>query len=316
MNRMHTFLAVSFATAMALTVSISAYAADCSLLAPFDQAIAAKDLDSAKALEAKILADSACGPWGANVRLRRATLEWTMAEALVRDPNQRNMREHLLIDAAEVFWAAANSLGELKFSHRDYADATEAFEQAIELIKNPTNTPASPGAAVIEGIQERAAQAKLLAADEEGRSGARYVRSTRDYRDGTIGGLFSQDVRGVRPKSVPLPINFETGKDKPTPIGLKAQEELLEAIKEQKPAEIIIVGHTDERGARQMNMRLSEARARAVGRFLASNGVTATVKTLGRGFDEPIKIGDPAGLTRQEIWALNRRVEWRRPSAQ
>jgi outer membrane protein OmpA-like peptidoglycan-associated protein len=311
MNRMQTLFATSVTAMLAVTLSVPADAAECSLLPAFDQAIQAKDVQSAKTIEGKILADSACGPSGAAVRLQRATLEYKLAELLAGRPGQERERERLLTNAAEDFWPAANSLGELKFSQQSYAAATTAFEWAIELIKNPTNTPAAPGEAVIRQLLERASAARLLAANEETGSVAQYVPATRDFRGG-VGGVFSADIRGVVVKSVPLPINFETGTDKPTPIGVKAEAELLQALKEQRPSEIIIVGHTDERGPRAMNMSLSEKRALAVARYLSSNGVASTIKTLGRGFDEPVKL-DLGGLSREKIWALNRRVEWRRP---
>jgi outer membrane protein OmpA-like peptidoglycan-associated protein len=309
---MQTLLATSVTAMLALTLSVPADAAECTLLPAFDQAIQAKDVQSAKMIENKILADSACGPSGAAVQLRRATLEWSSAESLAGRPGQERERERLLTDAADIFWPAANSLGELKFSQRSYAAATTAFERAIEVIKNRTNTPAAPGDAAVRQILERATAARSLAANEETGSAAQYVPATRDFRNGTVGGVFSADIRGIVPKSVPLPINFETGTDKPTPVGVKAEAELLQALKEQRPSEIIIVGHTDERGPRDMNMRLSELRARAVARYLSSNGVASTIKTLGRGFDEPLKL-DMGGLSREQIWALNRRVEWRRP---
>ena len=64
-----------------------------------------------------------------------------------------------------------------------------------------------------------------------------------------------------------------------------------------------------------MNMRLSEQRARMVADFLARNGVTAKVRIQSMGKREPLKIEDRTGLTEQDIWALNRRVEWRRPAS-
>jgi len=297
----------------ALSAAVPAHAADCALIASFDQAIAARNIDAAKAIEAKIVTDGTCGPYGLTARLRRASLQVAMAMALAGRPSEGAQRERLLIDADEldVLWTAAISLGDLRIAQRRFADAALLFDRAIEIIKNPSKTPTGPGDQVILAVIEKAAQAKILAANEEG-GRARYVGTVKDFRDGTIGGLFSNDVRGVKPKRVPLPINFETATDRPTSIGLQAQAELLEAIKEQRPQEILIVGHTDERGDKAFNDRLSLARAQAIAKFLSSNGVTAQIKTLGRGFGEPIK-DNTTGLTREDIWALNRRVEWRRP---
>jgi outer membrane protein OmpA-like peptidoglycan-associated protein len=295
---------------VALGTCVSAHAADCSLIADFNQALQDKNLDAAKSLEARMIRDSACGALSTDVIRQRTLLEFVLAGA----PGNEAKREQLLLDADQpnVLWNAANSLGQLRLSQRKFADAAGFFERAIEEIKNPSKTPNAPSADAIKRVLDHASEARLLAANEEGGSNPQYVSASRDFRDGTVGGSFSDDVRGITSKSIPLPINFETGTDKPTAIGLKAQAELLAAIKDRLPGEVVIVGHTDERGADDYNMRLSEARAREVAKFLASNGVTAKITALGRGKREPLNF-DTAELTKPDIWALNRRVEWRRP---
>ena len=36
------------------------------------------------------------------------------------------------------------------------------------------------------------------------------------------------------------------------------------------------------------------------------------METAGKGANEPIQLTDTSGLTQEDIYALNRRVEWRR----
>jgi outer membrane protein OmpA-like peptidoglycan-associated protein len=314
MTRIVTLSTVGLAALVALCLGVAAAAADCGELAAFNQALERKDLAAMKAIEAQISTDAACGPYSLDMQRRRATLEVSMAEAMKRGGRDAE-REDLLVDAdrPEISWIAAVALGDLRFGQRRFGDSAMAFDRAIEIIKNETKTPKAPSNAVIQEVIDRAAQARLLAANEEGGAAAAFTPVAKDHRDGSIGGSFSADVRGVRPKSVPLPINFETGTAKPTQVGLQAAAELLAAIKEQRPSEILIVGHTDERGGDAYNMRLSEQRALVVAAFLAKSGVQATIKILARGKTEPLKIDDTAGLSRQDIWALNRRVEWRRP---
>jgi outer membrane protein OmpA-like peptidoglycan-associated protein len=317
MDAIRTLSAAGATALIAFTMCAPAGAAECLLLPGFNRAIQARDVEAAKKIEAQIKADSACGPLSTAVVLQRASLEVVLAADAAGRPGGAATRERLLLDAdqPDVFWGAADALGDLRFSQRRFAEASGLFERAIEMIKNPSKTPKDPGDEVKKDILNRATEARLLAANEESGSTARYANSTRDFRDGTLGGSFSANVRGFKPTSIPLPINFETGTDKPTAIGVKAEEELLTAIREQHPAEVLIVGHTDERGADDYNMRLSEARARAVAKFLESNGVTARIRTLARGKREPFKIDDKdtTGLSKPDIWALNRRVEWRRP---
>jgi len=317
MNRMDP-LAISVAVAVAaLATGSAAVAEDCPLLPALNQALQSRDLDAAKAVEAKIRIDAACGPFTLDAQRRRVLLEVTMAEALVGHPDREAEREQLLVDAEkpEVFWGASMALGELQLSQRRFVQAAQALERAIEIVKNTTKTPRPPANAIIQEMLDRVAQARLLAANEEQAPGAgAYVPVAKDHRDGSVGGSLSEDVRGLKPKSVPIPINFETGTATPTQIGQRAMDELLAAVREQRPAEVLIVGHTDERGSDAMNMRLSEQRARTVADFLARNGVTARIKVQPMGKREPLKIEDRTGLTEQDVWALNRRVEWRRPA--
>lgn len=313
MTRTVSVAAAGLGLLLALGLGMASAAADCTRLGEVNQALARKDLPALKAIEAQFSADAACGSLTLDVKRSRANLEVAMAEA-IKGRGRDAERERLLVDAdgAEALWLASYALGELRFGQRRFADGALAFERAIEIIKNQTATPEAPGRDVIQQVIDRAAQAKLLAANEEGTTTATFASAPKDKRDGTIGGAFSSDVRGVRPKSVPLPINFETGTAKATRLGLQAAAELLAAIKEQHPSEVLIVGHTDERGGDAYNMGLSERRANAVAKFLAENGVTVTIKILPRGKTEPLKIDDAGGLSRQDIWALNRRVEWRR----
>ena len=57
-------------------------------------------------------------------------------------------------------------------------------------------------------------------------------------------------------------------------------------------------------------MKLSEARAEAVAAYLKNAGVGTTIDTKGVGSSEPVKLLDSAGLSQDDIYALNRRVEF------
>ena len=115
------------------------------------------------------------------------------------------------------------------------------------------------------------------------------------------------------PRALPVPITFVYGQAAFTSVGEQAARELLTALREQKPERIILVGHTDPRGTPQGNMKLSIDRAKAVAKFLADNGLDIPVEASGKGQSEPLAIADRSGLTEEDIFALSRRVEWRRP---
>src|SRR5262249_53422791 len=216
-------------------------------------------------------------------------------------------------DSPEVLWQASATLGEVRFGQRRFADAAQAYDRAIEIIKNETFTPTSPPKFDIGGLVDRSAQARLLAANGVGAGGGEvFVKTARDQRDGTLGGFYSRSVRGIVPRAVPVPVTFEYRKSSFTEVGDEAARELLGALREQRPSHIVLIGHTDIRGTAEFNLRLSRERADALAIFLRKNGLNIQVDTVGKGASEPMQLSDTSGLTQDDIFALNRRVEWRR----
>src|SRR5262249_26346787 len=154
--------------------------------------------------------------------------------------------------------------------------------RAVEIIKNPSKTPSAPGDQVARTVTDLANQSRLLAANEDN-PGATFVAAAKDHRDGSVGGALSENVRGFRPKNVPLPINFHTASANFASVGRAAAEELVTALREQSPERITIVGHADERGEHDYNMRLSGERAKAVANFLKQKGITTPVVSIAKG---------------------------------
>ena len=67
---------------------------------------------------------------------------------------------------------------------------------------------------------------------------------------------------------------------------------------------VIVEGHTDERGTRKYNQALGERRANAVKRYLIAQGVSAKrITTVSYGKDRPMVLG-----SNEEAWAQNRRA--------
>jgi outer membrane protein OmpA-like peptidoglycan-associated protein len=298
--------------------SSQAGAADCaSLISSVEEALKKRDIAAAEAVEQQIAVDAVCSKDSVRVQRRRATVEVTMAEELKNDPSRLAEREKLLLDADKpgVQWLAAYALGEMHLSQRKFVTAAEDFERAIEIVKDESFTPRAPGKDEMKTLLSRSGEAKMLAANEENNKTAAYVTAPKT-RDGKVGGTLSAAVRGVTPTSVPLPINFVTNGTEFTEIGRKAAQELGQALIEQRPQEIVLVGHTDERGEDGYNMRLSKARVEAVvaylSSYLAQHHVAMDVRAEWQGKRQPIQLEDTNGLTQEDIWALNRRVEWKR----
>lgn len=294
----------------------ASFASECqSIIDRFNSAIDSGSEDEAQNEINRIARSADCGSYQTAAQRRLAALRLSAAQILMARGRPATDYDRLLVAAErpEVLWQASATLGEVRFGQRQFVDAAQAYDRAIEIVKNETLTPTSPEKFEIEGLISRSAQARILAANSKDNSGStHFVQSLRDQRDGTLAGVYSRSVRGISPQVVPLPITFEYAKTSFTPIGKQAAEELATALKEQRPERIRLVGHTDVRGSAENNLRLSAARAQALASFLKEAGVTATVDTIGVGSTQPLQIPDTAGLSQEDIYALNRRVEFAR----
>src|SRR6267154_1270584 len=296
--------------------SAPARAADCSkLVDEFNRAVdAGREADAQKLVD-RIAMDAQCGRFQIAVQRRLAAFRLAAVQFMMARGRPSVDYERLMTDAerSEVLWQASATMGEVRFGERRFVDAAMAFDRAIDIVKNEIRTPVAPSKFEIEGLVGRAGQARLLAANLASvNENGGFVRTARDQRDGRLGGVYSPSVRGIIPRAIPVPITFDYAKTSFTGIGKEAAQELVSAIKEQRPGHITLVGHTDVRGAAETNMTLSNARAEAVAAFLRENGIEAAVETIGKGANEPIRLNDTSGLTQEDIYALNRRVEWRR----
>jgi outer membrane protein OmpA-like peptidoglycan-associated protein len=307
------FLAAAV-SAFPFAISGPAFAGDCKpLIEQFNQAIDAAQENDAQGLIDKIAGSADCGQYQTAAQLRLAALRLSAAQILMARGRPVAEYERLLTAAetTEVLWQASATLGEVRFGGRRFGEAAEAYDRAIAIVKNETLTPARPEKFEIEGLIARSAQARLLAANVKMADGTTaFVPTARDQRDGTLGGVYSRSVRGIVPQAVPVPITFEYAKTTFTPIGEQAVRELADALREQRPAGIRLVGHTDIRGSDETNMKLSTARAEAVATYLKEAGVPTVIETAGVGSSEPVNLLDSAGLSQDDIYALNRRVEF------
>jgi outer membrane protein OmpA-like peptidoglycan-associated protein len=81
-------------------------------------------------------------------------------------------------------------------------------------------------------------------------------------------------------------------------------DQLAQSLAKYGDSELMIIGHTDSKGTEEYNQDLSERRSQSARRYLASQGVTRTIRTLGRGETEPVASNDD-----ESGRAINRRVE-------
>ena len=100
-------------------------------------------------------------------------------------------------------------------------------------------------------------------------------------------------------------ILFTTGKSDLNASSKSALLKFANSLKETPETDITIYGHTDNKGSRDLNLKLSNDRAAAVSSFLNTNGIAKErMTTEGKAFDEPV-----ADNATEAGRAQNRRVE-------
>jgi outer membrane protein OmpA-like peptidoglycan-associated protein len=98
---------------------------------------------------------------------------------------------------------------------------------------------------------------------------------------------------------------FDFNKANLKPAAISQLAAVLQALREQPGAQILLVGHTDSIGSDAYNMGLSQRRADSVANYLVQNGVPRqSIRTEAKGESEPVASNaNPQGR------AQNRRVE-------
>jgi OOP family OmpA-OmpF porin len=115
------------------------------------------------------------------------------------------------------------------------------------------------------------------------------------------------DVFAKEGKYVSHGIHFKVGSAEVLPESLSVLKEVAEALKAVPALRLRIVGHTDNTGQKEVNLRLSKDRAAAVkGVMTAKFGIDGgRLETDGKGADQPM-----ADNAAAEGRAANRRVEF------
>jgi outer membrane protein OmpA-like peptidoglycan-associated protein len=103
-------------------------------------------------------------------------------------------------------------------------------------------------------------------------------------------------------------VAFETGKAVLTADSYAALDDIARQLSTAKDVVLEVSGHTDDRGAAELNMKLSKARAQSVANYLMKAGVAPSrLQVVGYGSTKPIASNKTA-----EGRSQNRRVEFNR----
>lgn len=301
--RLRSGFACAALTLAVLTVPAAA-SADCAAIhAEAERATASGDAAAVAALHDRSLTTADCDDgFRAALGRRAARLMVEEAQKVAARPGGSRAAAAMLRDslAHGRLWQALAMLGDMAQAERNWAEATQRFQEALNEIGDPASTPTPPPTPMVELVFRKAEAARLLAPD--------YVAAPRT-RDGTPGGLGAQKVRGFVPTKVAIPVTFDFNSTVFTPKGEAAARELLEQLRAQGEPAVTLVGHTDPKGSAEYNLALSEKRADALRAFLARNGYKGRIGIQGHGKSAPFEPDDPGRYSTEERHQMDRRVE-------
>ncbi len=108
------------------------------------------------------------------------------------------------------------------------------------------------------------------------------------------------------PDGSKMGVYFDFDKSDITNNSKRALDKLVQIFNEYPETNILVEGHTDDKGADDYNLALSERRAQAVGSYLKAQGIPASRLTISWYGESQPKVENSTDVTRAE----NRRVEF------
>ena len=133
--------------------------------------------------------------------------------------------------------------------------------------------------------------------------GNRMDQRAKDLEQSVPGAIVERVGEGIQ-VTFPSGLLFDFDSDVVKSAAAGNLDELARNLSKYTDSNLMIAGHTDATGGSDYNQTLSEQRARAAARYLASQGVTQYVATVGLGEREPVS-SNTTEAGRQQ----NRRVE-------
>jgi outer membrane protein OmpA-like peptidoglycan-associated protein len=217
------------------------------------------------------------------------------------DPGSARERHYAYVATRKSELAIAQASESLarKEQERAEADYRAGLEQRSEQASKESSQYAQQLSQTQLQLQESATElqererklAELQAASERAQAELRKMESMREEE-----GRLVISLSGVL---------FEAGGNELSALARGRLDTVAQALGTYKDRNILVEGHTDDRGSDSTNQQLSQKRADAVRQYLEQRGVSGDrIRSIGRGESEPIAKNDtPEGR------ANNRRVE-------
>ncbi len=108
------------------------------------------------------------------------------------------------------------------------------------------------------------------------------------------------------PDGSKMGVYFDFDKSDITSNSKLALDKMVQIFKEYPETNLLVEGHTDDKGADAYNLALSERRAQAVGNYLRAQGISASRLTISWYGEAQPKVENASDVSRAE----NRRVEF------
>lgn len=222
--------------------------------------------------------------------------------------NTNDFTAHIGAGLTHLLWNGVRGRAELRGVY-DESDPDSVFDGVISVgvevplgrkeiveVKSPP-----PPAEIIERQVEVIKEVAPVDSDGD------RIADADDKCPGTLAGIRTDNTGCAIAQSITLGnIQFETNKAVLTDASMETIRSAASFFAQQPNLRAIIAGHTDDVGADKHNLRLSQARAEAVVRALATEGLDASrFRPVGLGESMPAVANDSV-----ENRALNRRVEF------
>lgn len=217
------------------------------------------------------------------------------------DPGSARERNYAYIATRKSELAIAQASEALAKKEQERAEAEyragleqrteQAAQQSTQYAQQLTQTQQELQASAQELAERERKLAELQAASERAQAQLRKMESMREEA-----GRLIISLSGVL---------FEAGGNELSAAAQSRLDTVAQALAAYPDRNIVIEGHTDDRGSDATNQQLSQKRADAVRQYLESRGVPAArMRSIGRGESTPVASNDSA-----EGRANNRRVE-------
>jgi len=184
-------------------------------------------------------------------------------------------------------WQVLVALGDAYYDRQDFANAGDAYREALTDMADATANPTPPQEKTVQRIEQRALQSGSLAPAAD-------MFASRG---------FAAAAPHAGPKVIAF---FAAGSAELGDIGKAGVKAAFAGIEKTTPRSLIVIGHADA----GEDADLAEARAQAVAAYLDELGYAGRIETVGRGSDEPFPVDEPDKLPPEQRRKLERRAEY------